>query len=128
MANTKLVESVPAETGLVRIVWRLDSTGSGGINQHPIPLYIKDRYIVIAGVRGSATLSFKLYADLGDIPGAANDFPPAGLVLIETLGPFSVSSGSSTVATIPLYANFVEPMVENMSGEFVAYVVATGSL
>jgi hypothetical protein len=128
MANQKLHEMVPTETGVLKVVWRLDSTGSAGMNTHSIPLYIVHRKLVIVGVSGTATVAVRLYADLSDVPSAPNDFPPAGYALLGTLGPYSLSANTVVVEEFPLHANFAEPTVSNVGGEFVAYVLLTGSL
>lgn len=128
MANRKLLETVPSETGVLKVVWRLDSNGSGGMNQYSIPLFVQNKYLLVVGVSGSATLSVNQYLDLGDVGEAPTDFPPAGLVLLSTLGPISVSAGGSSVFELPPYINFIEPTVSNVAGSFVAYVVVTGTL
>jgi hypothetical protein len=128
MANQKLYEAVPTETGILKVVWRLDSTGSAGMNANSIPLYIVQRKLVIIGVSGTATVTVKIYADLSDVPAAPNDFPPAGYALLGTLGPYSLAANTVVVEDFPLYANFAEPTVSDVGGTFVAYVLLTGSL
>jgi hypothetical protein len=128
MANQKLFEDSPTETGIVKIVWRLDSIGSGGMNSNAIPLYVTNRKLVILGVSGTATITVKLYADLRDVPAAPNDFPPAGIALLGTLGPYSLSPNTAIVENFPLYADFAEPTVSNIGGTFVAYAIIEGAL
>jgi len=128
MANQKLYEAVPTETGILKIVWRADSEGSAGMNSYSIPLYVTQRKLIILGVGGTGTVTVKLYADLSDVPAAPNDFPPAGIALLGTLGPYSISAGTTVIEDFPLYANFAEPNISDIGGSFVAYVIITGSL
>lgn len=128
MANAKLSEAMPTETGIVRVIWRLDSEGSGGINTYPIPQYVQNRYLIIVGVRGSAEISVKTYFDATDVPGIASDFPPTGLIFLSTIGPFSVASGTVITHPVAPYVNHIEPIVANKVGSFACYVIMSGNL
>lgn len=128
MANLKVAEMTPSETGVIRVVWRLDSEGSGGMNSNPFPLYMNKRFLIISGVSGTATVTVRLYHDLSDVAGAATDFPPAGLMPLGTLGPFTIGGDSVVIEPLPEYVSFIEPVVSGIGGMFVAYVAAVGSL
>jgi len=128
MANQKLYEVNPTETGILKVVWRLDSVGSAGMNANSIPLYIVQRKVIIVGIGGSGTITLNLYVDLSDVPNAPTDFPPSGYVRVSTLGPYNISANTVVIDDIPLYVNFIEPQVSTIAGAFAAYVIAEGSL